>query len=219
MLKVDISSNIDAIAKKLVNQYPEHVRFATSKAINSTLDRTKKVLDRKLITQLKSPTPFTKKALYVWYSNKRTLKGEIGVKRIQAEYLKYQIKGGTRLPKGRKEAVPAEIRLNKYGNIPGRHAGAIRKLLEKPGVFQATIKGVSGIWQRGNRTRAGRFSVARRRRGNDIRLLVYYAPYVQYDKKPFTFYETGEKTIRRYLIREFNQAIRRAAKPGIKYQV
>ena len=39
----------------------------------------------------------------------------------QAEYLGFQIEGGTRTPKGWAIAVPdANVKLNKYGNLGGR---------------------------------------------------------------------------------------------------
>ena len=50
--------------------------------------------------------------------------------------------------------MPVNIRLNKYGNIPSKAQGKkIRALLAKPNVFQGSVRGVSGIWQRTNKNK------------------------------------------------------------------
>ena len=76
----------------------------------------------------------------------------------QAEYLRYQIEGGTRTPKGTAIAVPtSNVKLNRYGNLAGGQ-GRIKRLLAKKNTFQGTINGVAGVWQRpkrGKRSRGG----------------------------------------------------------------
>ena len=74
----------------------------------------------------------------------------------QAEYLRFQIEGGTRTPKGRAIAVPtSNVKLNRYGNLAGGQ-GRIKRLLAKKNVFQGTIGGVAGIWQRPKRGKRSR---------------------------------------------------------------
>ena len=76
----------------------------------------------------------------------------------QAEYLKLQVEGGTRTPRGR--AIPAptsNVKLNRYGNLAGGQ-NRIKRLLAKKSTFQGTINGVAGVWQRpkrGKRSRGG----------------------------------------------------------------
>ena len=75
---------------------------------------------------------------------------------LQAEYLHYQILGGTRTPRGRAIPVPTtNAKLNKYGNLPGGQ-GRIKNLLKQKGVFQGTINGVQGIYRRPKRGRRSR---------------------------------------------------------------
>ena len=57
----------------------------------------------------------------------------------QAQYLSYQIEGGTQPPRGMAIAVPtSNLKLNKYGNIIGGQ-NRIKRLLKKKYVFQGTI--------------------------------------------------------------------------------
>ena len=49
----------------------------------------------------------------------------------QAEYLRFQIEGGTRTPKGTAIAVPtSNVKLNRYGNLAGGQ-GRIKRLWAK----------------------------------------------------------------------------------------
>jgi len=71
------------------------------------------------------------------------------IKDIQAEYLKWVVDGGTRKPKNKAHAPPANIPRSKYGNISREK---VKKLLQQLDVFSGEVKSVSGIYQR---TRGG----------------------------------------------------------------
>jgi hypothetical protein len=69
------------------------------------------------------------------------------IDKIQEEYLKYQIDGGTRQDKeGGRVIVPVDMKLNAYGNIPGKRTG-----VAKGKRFGAVRKGVKGIWTKQGR--------------------------------------------------------------------
>ena len=49
----------------------------------------------------------------------------------------------------------SNVKLNRYGNLAGGQ-GRIKRLLAKKNVFQGTIGGVAGIWQRPKRGKRSR---------------------------------------------------------------
>jgi len=64
----------------------------------------------------------------------------------QAEYLRFQIEGSTRTPKGTVISVPtSNVKLNRYVNLAAGQ-GRIKRLLAKKNTFQGTINGVAGVW-------------------------------------------------------------------------
>jgi hypothetical protein len=74
----------------------------------------------------------------------------------QAEYLRFQIEGGTRTPKGTAIAVlRSNFKLNRYGNLAGGQ-GRIKRFLARKNTFQGTINGVAGVWQRPKRGKRSR---------------------------------------------------------------
>ncbi|VAW62548.1 hypothetical protein MNBD_GAMMA11-797 [hydrothermal vent metagenome] len=110
---------------------------------------------------------------------------------IQAEYLKWVVDGGTRKPKNKAHVLPANIRRNKYGNIP---RGKVKKLLQRSDVFSGKVKGVAGIYQR---TRQG------------LKLLFAYKAEVKHEPQ-YGFREVAEKRVRQTLARNFAVAMGRA---------
>ena len=126
----------------------------------------------------------------------------------QAEYLRFQIEGGTRTPKGTAIAVPtSNVKLNRYGNLAGGQ-GRIKRLLAKKNTFQGTIKGVAGVWQRtkrGKRSRGGSGTIGQ----SGLKLLVAYENSTQYQPR-FDFYGIGERSVRSNVAKEMDKAIARA---------
>jgi hypothetical protein len=146
MLSLD--TNIDAFERSLTAFELRQLPFATSLAINDTLNDIKRAEERQLERRLDRPTPFTKRGLAVKRATKRRLVGAVFFKPIQSAYLEKLETGGTRRPKKKAIPVPANQRRNKYGNMP---RGAIKRLLARPNVFSGVVKGVPGIWQRPGR--------------------------------------------------------------------
>jgi hypothetical protein len=191
---LSIQSNIDQFERSLSSIEREQLPFAISLGINETLSDVKEAEERLLDIRLDRPTPFTKRGLAVKRSTKRSLKGRVFFKSIQAGYLQRLESGGTRYPKGRAIPVPVKQRRNKYGNM-GR--GAIQRLLAKPNVFSGTVNGVPGIWQRPGR------------RGGSPKLLIAYEQKATY-KRQLHFERDALRVAQRRLLPNIRRGMHRA---------
>lgn len=112
--------------------------FAMSRAINSTAFNVQAHAKKQLPIKLDRPAPYTLKALKVVTSTKARLTANVHIQANRWSYLKDVVEGGTRVSRGGKNiAIPTgNQKLNKYGNVPGRRRGIIKK-----GYFFATMPG------------------------------------------------------------------------------
>lgn len=171
--------------------------FAIAKSLTKTAQDVKAESERQLERKLDRPTPFTRRAFGLRRATKTRQVATVFIKDIQAEYLEYAIEGGTRSPERKANLVPVSIRLNKYGNIPSKAKGRkIRALLAKPNVFQGTVRGVSGIWERTNKN-------------TRLKLLIRFEDTVKY-KPRFNFYGLARGVASKRMPRNFNQAMAEA---------
>jgi hypothetical protein len=193
-----IQSDIDK-ATKALGRMKKQIPFAASVAMNKTVVDIQKVEKAAIVRELDRPRPGTIKAIRVSRSNKRRLSASVFILPAVDRFIRYQVEGGTRPPRGKAEAVPVDIRLNKYGNIAGRRSGKLSKLLARPDTFSATIKGVAGIWQRAKG----------RGRRTGLTLLAAFESQTTYRPR-FKFYEHAERTAARRWPRNFNRAISQA---------
>jgi len=196
MINIDVSFDIQKATKQIAAVHKKQIPFATAVALTKTANDSRKALEKRTTIDLDRPTNFTKKAFAIKPANKRKLESRVFIKDAQARYLKWQIFGGTRGPAKRSEPVPFNIRLNKFGNIPGRHSGKISKLLARPDTFSGTINNIDGIWQRKN---------------NILKLLIAFEENVKYTKR-FKFSETVIKTVKRVFVRRLKLELARAIK-------
>ena len=144
-------------------------------------------------TKLKRPTPQTVKAVRVKYSNKRNLSGKVFLLDWAAAYLKYQIKGGTRVTT---TAVPTKnARLNKYGNIPGRRKGLVKRKTE----FIATIKGTAGVYRR-----------VGGKRNRQVKLIHAFIKNPSYPAGRWPFYRIAKGVVDNKFKRNFTKALSQA---------
>ena len=187
--------------------------FAAALGLTMTAKKGVKVEQRMMVRQLDRPTPFTIKGIRWQGASKNDFKtgrlhSRVYIMPKQAEYLHFQIEGGTRTPKGTAIAVPtSNVKLNRYGNLPGGQ-GRIKRLLAKKNTFQGTIGGVSGIWQRpkrGKRSRGGTGTIGQ----SGLKLLVAYESSTQYRPR-FDFYGIAERSVRTNIGKEMDKAIARA---------
>ena len=195
-MQLNIQADIKA-AEKALGSLKKQVPFAASLAMNKTAEQIRKVEQAAARTELENPTATTVRGIRYFRSNKRRLEAGVFVIPAIDKFLRYQEHGGTRAPRGRTEAVPVDIKLNRYGNIPGRRQGKLKKLANRPDTFSGVIGGVAGLWQR----------VGPRKRR--LKLLVAYEPRTQY-KPRWHFYQHAQRTTNRRWARNFERAIRLA---------
>ena len=191
-MQFSIQSDINKAARYL-GAMQKQIPFAASVALNKTAERVKRVEQATIKTELHNPRPNTVKAIRVQRSNKRRLNAAVFVLPALDRFIGYQVEGGTRRPDGRAIAVPVNIKLNKYGNIPGRRSGKLNKLLAKNDTFSATINGVAGIWQRYNK-------------GRRLRLLASYQDKTSYRPR-WRFYHHARRTAAKVWPLQFRRAI------------
>ena len=157
-MNLSIKADFTQLTRKLNRVQREQVPFAISLTLNALAQDAANAITVQMDRYLDRPTPFTKKA----YVGGRGFKGKRASKRnleailipgeVQAEYLKFQIAGGTRLPDKTAILVPTRAAgLNKYGNISRANQKKIAKGEGKffkagiregktPGVYKRTAK-------------------------------------------------------------------------------
>jgi hypothetical protein len=215
-MQIDIRADVKELTKSLNRIQRKQIPFATSKALNNTAFDVRKSLQDGLDIHLDRPTPYTKRGVQVEKSTKKNLVAKVGFrsnkfgrgqgKIKQAEYMKRQIKGGTRFPKGQAIPVPVpkNMRTNKFGNIP---RGKIDRLLgDKDRYFSGTPKGTQdapGIWQRMPA------NSKRKKQGGKIRMVIAWEPKADYSPR-FPFRQIVSKSVRINFRKRFDFALRQA---------
>lgn len=152
-MKLTISIDTRPLARALGDLGTRQIPFATASALTAAAKQAQQDVTAALPSIFDQPTPFTLRAIGTTSASKRDLTATVFVKDKQAQYLALEETGGTRLPANIAVVVPADIKLNRYGNMA---KGAIKRLLQRPDTFSGTVHGIPGIWQRPPRgTRRG----------------------------------------------------------------
>lgn len=174
-----VSIDLEPIRKQLNNLERKQIPFATSQALNDVAYGAVQEVKRQAPTKLDRPTPYTLKGFRYRKSTKRDLVSSVFIDSNRYKYLRYQIEGGTRNNSGKGTAVPVNIKLNKYGNIPGRRKGIIKKKSQ----FIGNVRGKPAIWERSKK---------------GLKLLAVIKTHVTYKKRlPFN------NIVRQYVERTF----------------
>lgn len=120
---------------RLSRQY----EFAVAVALTNTARAVARAMPAEVDKAFKGgAVPFTRQAFYFKRAEKTRLTSEVGVKRLQAEYLAYQISGGERRPKRQALRLPSVVTLTQQGNLP---PGAIGRLVARARSGKRTTKG------------------------------------------------------------------------------
>jgi len=193
---IRVEADFSKLTKHMDNVSRKQIPFAASQAINDTATQSQRALRTNARKQLDRPTPFTLRGFTVQRSHKNKLTAYVYVNKIQEKYLRFQIEGGTRKDKevGR-VLVPVNARLNKYGNIPGKHSAGLTRGKKR---FAAERNGVKGIWER----RGGK-------RNPKIILIAAYHTRAAYTKQ-FDFYKTVAGVVRKNITKHFEKRLRLA---------
>lgn len=173
----------------------KQIPFAASQAINDTGQAAQKALKVQAHKKLDRPTRSTVNAFRFKRSSKRHLVGTVFILNWAWDYLKYQIQGGVRRTSGQGTGVPVQpnVKLNKFGNIPGRKKGLVKKKKQ----FIATRKGITGVWEKKGRG------------GNTIRLVVAFEKTVRY-KKRFPYQKIVAGVVNNTFSKHFRRRLRAA---------
>lgn len=198
MITLDVSTA--QVERTISNLARTQLPFAMSRALNDVMTMVKDREPAAMERELKSPTPFTKRAMFVSRASKRNLSGIVGYKDVQAGYLRLQAEGGTRLPKKKAILVPVKQRLNKYGNMP---KGAVGRVIARPNTFVATKSGKStshlrpGIYKRPKRGKYRKGGRGNKNVGTNIgpQLLIAFEDRARY-RAVIKFEDRGTKIIR-----------------------
>lgn len=129
-------------ARGFLRTIEKQMPFATAKALTVTARDVRDEVTKELPKHLDKPVPFTKRAFGYESATKKKLQARVFAKGIQAQYLWWAVEGGTESSM----IQPVNVKLNRYGNIPKKK---LQKLMARPDVFYGTIKGITGLWQRG----------------------------------------------------------------------
>lgn len=200
-MKISVKADIKQVTKYLNNIQKKQIPYATSQALNDTAFHARQEVMDDLEKHLDRPTPWTKRGVRYGRSTKRKLVATVFFLNDRWDYIKYQVKGGSRTPERKAIPVPVGQRLNQYGNMT---KGTITRLLSKPNVFSGEVNGVAGIWERGHYSRTGKWSTRGKSRSTSIRLLVAWVPVAEYQKR-FPYHTIVEKSVRKTFIRNFNR--------------
>lgn len=150
----DYARALGEVAEK---QFP----FAAAQSLNElAIDGRADVL-RAIKRNFDKPTKFTQNGVAVLYAKKDQLRSTVLIKDQQAKYLGLTETGGTRKRGDYATSlfgivVPANVPVNRYGNLSRNKLKSLRK---KKNVFvgsirfRATGKTVTGVWQRPKRSR------------------------------------------------------------------
>ena len=190
-MQVSVKSNIKEITKFTTNVQKKQIPFATSVAINNTLFDLKKEMAKQMDKKLDRPTAFTKRGFFINKAKKNLLIGVLLMKDIVANYMQYQIEGGTRTT-GKQIPVPYKpnARLNKFGNIIGKRTGLIKKNTQ----FIGNVSGTEGVYER---TKQG------------LKIIIGFERSVTYRPR-FPFYVIATKFSNAVFDRKFAKAFDRA---------
>tara|TARA_R100001086_G_scaffold242119_1_gene169525 strand:+ start:193 stop:783 length:591 start_codon:yes stop_codon:yes gene_type:complete len=193
-MRISIKNNVKEATKGLSKSQKEQVPFATSNAINMTLFQLRKEMGKQTTKHLDRPTPFTQKGFVVDKAKKTTLRGILFIKDIVANYLKYQIDGGTRST-GKNIPIPytPNARLNKFGNIIGKRSG----LVKKSNQYIGEVKGINGVWER--------------QKNGEQKLIIGFKRSVEYRPR-FPFYNIAANFTKNMFDRNFTKAFVRAVR-------
>ena len=126
-MRVDLTSNLGQVMTEAQRLHPQF-QFATAKALTDTVRLVQAAMPAHLERTLDRPTQFTKAGFFIQPARKDALTAVVGVKDRQAQYLAYQVEGGTRAPARQALRLPSVVDLNESGNLP---AGLIRQLVAR----------------------------------------------------------------------------------------
>ena len=210
IMQISIRSDIKRTLKDFKDIRQKSIPYAISQAINDTLFDLRKELPKEMRSVFDEPVSFTT-ADKAWDVDKAEPKKAIGViklRRAQASYLKWPIRGGVQRPKGK--AIPVA---QKKGKLTAAHGGLIQdwseRLEDKKTYFSGTpTGGRPGIYRR-----LGKRRWSKRKKemiGQKIRLEVGWEKRSDYKEGMWDFYESTHGYVQRNFAKNFRRRLQKA---------
>lgn len=192
-MQISIAAEIRSVERYLTDVQKRQIPFAASRTLNILArDIARKEMPKKADATFDGGAPsFTKRGFFYKKSTKKDLTATVYVGDKQAEYLKFQILGGVRLPRRKALMISTDkTRVNRYGNITRATYNNI--INDKTKYFKGVPKGFSGknyegIWERYGRS-------AKYPSGQAIRMVARYIGKAQYEPL-FPYAETAEGVV------------------------
>lgn len=118
-MQISVRSNIKEVTRNLSRLEKKYIPNATRNAINETLFDLRKELPKEMRRVFDEPVAFTLQpsAWLVNKAGKSDLRGEILLKRAQTMYLRFQVHGGTQLPRGKAIPIPLPKQRVRHGGL------------------------------------------------------------------------------------------------------
>ena len=159
-MNIILKAEIKEVTKGLTRLQKKQIPFALAGALSDVAKNTAKNTKNNLSLPNKAKdkfeggaTPFTQRAFMWQGADKKNLASYVYIADKQNDYLKFQVEGGTRTPKGRSLLVPTRnVRLNNYGNLTKGQRNKFFSDTDKfftgvPKGFQGN-QDFAGIWER-----------------------------------------------------------------------
>lgn len=212
-MDLDFSADFDKLERALTDVMQRQLPFAMMLSLNDTAQDVKVAEERTMERTFDKPTPFTKRGVYVKRARKTSLSSEIGMKRVQAEYLRLQASGGIRRPKRSALLIGAGLKRNKYGNLP---RNAVQRAEAKGDTFIANGRGRAkhlepGLYRRPKKGKYRGGGSGNKNVGKLVgpQMLVSFKPRANYEKR-FEFQPIAAKkaraTYEAHLVRRLKEA-------------
>lgn len=178
---------------KAVAKTADKLVVAQAMALTSTAKDLEKSSNQRAEAAFDRPVAFTKRSAAIKPATRAKLISTVFIKDIQAAYLEKQEEGGRRQPKKRYIPVPSAARLDRFGNMP---KGYVSAAVARRDVFQGTVNGVTGVWER---------------KGRKLSLLINYATDADYNPR-FNWRKTMAVNAVRYFPTNYEKALARLFK-------
>ena len=210
-MNINIKADLKPLNKQISRVHKKQIPFATSVALNKTGVKILSALGanaqkkfeggatKQAMRAFKTPKGLRGNKPNISFSTKKNLTTTIFMPKWAEKFLIYQVKGGTRTANNKAgTGVPYKpnANLNQFGNIKGRKAGLVKGKKQ----FIATIKGITGVWERyGTKLR-------------QVKLIVAFEKSVDYNNPKFPFFQIGEMVYKSQFPKIYEKEIKQAIK-------
>ena len=218
MVDITLKIDLDSIIDEMDDLFKRQVPFAAHLALNESVFKGARDVKKALPYFIEGgPVPFTARGVqYRRSKSKRDLTASIFIPDAQWKYMRWIVDGGrkqwNKSQHGIGKPLYANVRFNKYGNIPGRRRKekVWRTMLNQLGgtsgppqgklgknEFVGEVNGITGLWKR----------LGKGGRANLQLLVKFDHDPVHYGKGRFPFQKFSIKFVTKSFPRNFNKRL------------